>query len=95
MLCNTLFLLDTYICVKKRSFLSFCIVYLSFFKSETSLNYSTFDQQGLIKIIVTNSNDSCDVIVTLYDVISVFTIWKLNKLGINCELSKYLLGSIN
>ena len=37
-------ILNAIIGIKKGGFVSFCIVNLSFLKSETSLNYSTFDQ---------------------------------------------------
>ena len=47
MLLNTQCLLNTV--VINRTFFSFCIVYLLFFKSETSLSYSTFDRQEFVK----------------------------------------------
>ena len=52
----------------------------------------TFDQQDFAK---TQNLYSNDVVVTLYDVITLVTRWKLNKLGINCAFSKYLLNSFN
>ena len=90
-LCNTQSLLNIVICIKMEVFFSFCIV-CRFFKSETSLNYSTFDQQDFVKTQSFNSND---IIVMSYYVISFLTRWKLNKLGMNCKLSKYLLNSFN
>ena len=67
MLCNTQFILNIYICIK-GVFFSFCIGCLSFYKSELSLNYSTFDQLEFVKIQNFESND---VIVKSYDVISL------------------------
>ena len=61
-------------------------------ESETSLNYSTFGQMDFVK---TGLFDSNDVIVTPYDIISLLTRWKLNKLGMNCELSKYHFNTLN
>ena len=87
MLCDTQFLLNTVIGIKKEGLFSFNFVNLSFFKSETSLNYSTFDQLDLVK---TPNFENNDVIVTSYDVTLLLTRWKLNKLVINCEFSKYL-----
>ena len=91
MLCNTQFHFNTVICIKKF-FFSFCIVDLLVFKSETSLNYSTFEQQDFVK---TQNYDSNDVIVTSYNVVSLLTRRVLIKLGMNCELSKDFLDSFN
>ena len=92
MLCDTRFLLNTVIGIKKEGLFSFSFVNLSFFKSETSLNYFTFDQLDFVK---TPNFENNDVIVTSYDVTLLLTKWKLNKLVINCEFSKYLLNSFN
>ena len=86
------FISNTILCIKKVVFFSFHIVYLSFFESETSLNNSTFAPLDFVK---KQTFDSNDVNVTSYDVVSLFTRWKLNKIGVNCQLSEYLLSSFN
>ena len=48
-------------------FFSFCIV-CRFFKSETSRNYSTFDQQDFVKTQSFNSNDI--IVMSYYVIIS-------------------------
>ena len=45
----------------KESFLFNCIIYLSFYKSETSLNFSYFVRQDFVKI---QNFDGYDVIMT-------------------------------
>ena len=59
-----------------------------FLKSEMSLNHSTFDQLDIAKTKPLTVTRNCDVI-------SLLTLWKLNKLSMNCELSKYLLNNFN
>ena len=65
------FVILTVICIQMEVIFSFCIVYLSFFESETSLNSSSFaDQLDFVENQNFNSND---VIVTSFDVISLLT----------------------
>ena len=72
MLCNTQFLLIMLFVLKKKFSLYFVLFISWFFKLETSLNESTFDQLDFVK---TQNFDSNDVVVMSYDVISLSTRW--------------------
>ena len=91
MLHNTQFLLNAVILFKRKYSFQFALFICSF-NSQKPLNYSTFDQLDFVKTQQFNNND---VIVTSYDIISLLIRWKLNKFGMNCKLSKYLVNSFN
>ena len=85
MFCNTQFLLNTALCIKKEVFFSFHIV-CPFLKLETSLNYATFEYQDFVK---TQNFESNDVIVTSYHYLQD---GNFIKPDMNCELSIVLIA---